>query len=197
LKTNDEEKRDFFKRIIHQANVNRDEMVHCMLGMKARGHRAYAHLGRVGSERESQTVARQRHSSGVDFVAPQRNSFEKLNVQKAATPVAAMKDPDTIKQSFKDERPSAVARDESSAEGADIEERRTSALFSAVKQLRGINHGQPEQKYEWKKQAQSRAEAFRAWYPPTTLNSRRTTLEPRDIGFPVLPFFCNITIYPC
>jgi hypothetical protein len=72
-----------------------------------------------------------------------------------------------------------VVLERSSAEGADTEERRTSALFSLVKQLQGINHRQPEQKYDWKKQAHSRADAFQAWYPPTTFQA----------WFPVLPSY--------
>jgi hypothetical protein len=172
LKTNDEEKREFLKSFIHQANVNRDNVARCILGMKPRGHRACVHL----EEGELREKAAQLPANGIPpeliYLLPNDNSFEKLHVQKAATPVVGMKDPDKIKQSFEDERPSAMVLARSSAEGADIEERRTSALFSLVKQLQGVSRGQPEQKYDWKMQAQSRADAFQAWHPPTTLNSR-------------------------
>jgi hypothetical protein len=154
LKTNDEEKREFLKSFIHQANVNRDKVVRCILGMKARGHGAYVHL-EEGKVREK---AKQLPANGIPpeliSLLPNDKYFEKLHVQKAATLVAGMEDPDKIKHSFKAERPNAVVLEGSSAEGADIEERRTSALFSLVKQLQCINHGQPEQKYDWKMQAQ-------------------------------------------
>ena len=170
LKTNDEEKREFLKHFIHQANVNRDKVVRCILGMKARGHRAYVHV----DEAKVREKAKQLPSNGIPpeliSLLPNDNSFEKLHVQKAATPVAGVKEKDQIKQSFKDERPNAVVLERSSAEGADIEERRTSAMFSLVKQLQGRNYGQPEQKYDWKMQAQGRADAFQAWHAPTTLN---------------------------
>jgi hypothetical protein len=171
LETYDEEKREFRESFIHQANVDRDTVVRCILRMKARGHRAYVHL----EEGEVRGKAKQLPANGIPpeliSLLPNDDSFEKLHVQTAATTVAGVKDPDKIKQSFKDEGPNAVVLDRSSAEGADIEERRTSALCSLVKQLQGIHHGQPEQKYDWKMQAQSRAGAFQAWHPPTTLNS--------------------------
>jgi hypothetical protein len=170
LKPNDEEKRQFLKHFIHQANVNRDKVVRRILGMKARGHRAYVHVG----EAKVREKAKQLLSNGIPpeliSLLPNDNSFEKLHVQKAATPVAGMKERDEIKESVKDERPSAVVLERSSAEGADIEERRTSAMFSLVKQLQNRNYGQPEQKYDWKMQAQGRVDAFQAWHDPTTLN---------------------------
>ena len=47
LKTNDEDKREDLKHIIFQAQVNREKVVKCILGMKRRGHRAfYAHRRR-------------------------------------------------------------------------------------------------------------------------------------------------------
>jgi beta-glucosidase-like glycosyl hydrolase len=115
LKTHDEEKRDFLKHFIHRANVNRDEVVRCMLGMKARGHRAYVHVDEA-KVRENQLPANGIPPESISLL-PNDNSFEKLRVQKAATPVDAMKDADKIRQSFKDERPNAVVLERSSAEG--------------------------------------------------------------------------------
>ena len=43
LKTNDEDKRDRLKHFIHQARVNREQVIRCILGMKRRGHRAYVY----------------------------------------------------------------------------------------------------------------------------------------------------------
>jgi hypothetical protein len=71
LGTNDEEKRNFLKHFIHQANVNRDKVVRCILGNEDPRASSVCALAIGGSERESQTVARQRHSFGIDFLAPQ------------------------------------------------------------------------------------------------------------------------------
>jgi hypothetical protein len=125
-------------------------------------------------EAEVREKAKHLPSNGIPpeliSLLPNDNSFEKLQVQKAATPVAGMKERDEIKECFEDERPNAVVLERSSAEGADIEERRASAMFSSVKQLQNRNYGQPEQKYDWKMQAQGSADAFQAWRAPTTLN---------------------------
>jgi hypothetical protein len=113
LKTNDEEKRYFLKHFIHQANVNRDKVVRCILG----------------NEAKVRQKAKQLFANGIPLelisLLPNDNSFEKLHVQNAATPGDAMKDPDKIKQSSKGEGPNAVVLERSSAEGADIEEMRT------------------------------------------------------------------------
>jgi hypothetical protein len=187
LKTNDEEKQEFLKSFILQANANRDKVVRCILGMRARGHRAYVRPDEGKVREKTQQLPTNGIPPELISVLPNDNSFEKLHVQMAATLVAGMKDPDKIKQSFKDERPNAVVLERSSAEGADIEERRTSALFSLGKQLQGINHGQPVQKYDWKMQAQSRADAFfQAWQ---TLHSCRSTLDRSNVGLPVSPNF--------
>jgi hypothetical protein len=86
LKTNDEEKREFLKHFIHQANVNRDKVVRCILGMKARRHRAYVHV----DETKVREKAKQLPANGIPLelisLLPNDNSFEKLHVQKATVP---------------------------------------------------------------------------------------------------------------
>jgi hypothetical protein len=64
LKTNDEEKRDFLKHFIHQANVNRDKVFRCILGMKAREHRAYVHM----EEAKVRKRATQLPANGMAFL---------------------------------------------------------------------------------------------------------------------------------
>jgi hypothetical protein len=129
LKTNVEEKREFLKHFIHQANVNSDKVVRCILGMKARGHRAYVRVDEANVREKAKQLPAHGIPPELISLLPNDNTFEKLHVQKAATPVAGMKEKDQIKQSFKDERPNAVVLERSSAEGADIEERRTSAIL--------------------------------------------------------------------
>ena len=92
LKTNDEEKRASLKNFIHQAQVNREKVVRCILAMKRRGHRAYVNVREDALRKKALQLPEQGVPPELISLLPNDNSFEKLRMQKAATPVERMKE---------------------------------------------------------------------------------------------------------
>jgi hypothetical protein len=86
LETNDEEKRQFLEHFFYQANVNRDKVVRSILGMKARGQRAYVRVGEAKVREKAKQLPSNGIPPGLILLLPNDNSFEKLHVQNAATP---------------------------------------------------------------------------------------------------------------
>ena len=121
LKTNDEDKREDLKNFIFQAQVNRDKVVRCILGMKRRGHRAFMHIDEYAMKRKALELPVQGVPPELITLLPNDGAYDKLHIQKAATPVEAMKrdlvEAAASSQSF---RPNAVVMESSSLEVGDI-----------------------------------------------------------------------------
>ena len=82
LKTCDEDKRDNLKHFIHQAQVNQEKVINCILAMKRRGHRAYVHVDEDQMRARAQELPEQGVPPEVISLLPNDNSFEKLRIQK-------------------------------------------------------------------------------------------------------------------
>ena len=91
LKTSDEEKRDNLKHFIHQAHVNRTKVVRCILRMKARGHRAFANIDAEDVAARARALPENGVPPELLHLLPNDNTLDKIQVQKAATPVEALR----------------------------------------------------------------------------------------------------------
>jgi hypothetical protein len=143
LKTNDEDKREGLKNFVFQAQVNRDKVVRFILGMKRRGHRAYMRI----DERQVREKAKQLPKQGVPpelvSLLPNDNAYDKMRVQKAATPVEGMKkNPEEAGVSIGTERPNAVVLERSALEEGDLKLKRESAMRALVDNITGDASGE-------------------------------------------------------
>ena len=137
LKSSDEDKRDDLKHFIHQAHVNRQKVLNCILGMKRRGHRAYMHVDEADARRIAEKLPEHGVPPELISLLPDDSSYDKLKIQKAATPVEGMKTTlNKAGESFKVERPNAVVLERSALEESDIQHKQYSALANLV---RGIS----------------------------------------------------------
>ena len=116
-------------KIIHQARVRRRAVVQMIIDAKRRGHRAFARL----SEQEVEDRAAGLPEDGVPpeivRVIGADDSLDKLQPQKAATPVDGRT---SEEHAFDGKRPQAVVQERSSASFADINEARLHALETLV-----------------------------------------------------------------
>ena len=136
LKTSDEDKRDNLKQFVHQAHVNRAKVVRCILQMKARGHRAYANVIAEDVAARARLLPENGVPPELLHLLPNDNTLDKIQVQKAATPVEALRsDLAQASQAFKEQRPNAVVLEQSSNEGADINDRRINTLITLTERL--------------------------------------------------------------
>ena len=136
LKSGDEDKRDNLKHFIHQAQVNRSKVDNCILAMRRRGHRSHVHINEAKVLEKAKLLPEQGIPPELISLLPSDNSFERMRVQKAATPVEGMKDTvDEAAKAFKDERPNAVVLERSCEEEGDIQIRRESTLRTLTAKL--------------------------------------------------------------
>ena len=139
LKVNDEDKRDNLKHFIHQARVNRDKVVQLILSMKRRGHRAYVHLDEEAIHRRAQKLPADGIRPELITLLPNDNAYDKLRMQKAATPVEGVKSKADADACAREERPLAVVMERSSVDEGDTQIRQSSALQALVTKLDGEN----------------------------------------------------------
>ena len=108
LKTGDSAGARNLQHVVHQARVRRRVVVELILDAKRRGHRAYVHL----QEHRVRARSEDMPDDGVppEFVRTlgSDDSMEKLQPQKAATPVAGRTVPE---DAFNHIRPRAVVQD--------------------------------------------------------------------------------------
>ena len=138
LKTNDEEKRDNLKHFIHQARVRQHKVIEVILAMKRVGHRAYANVNEAAVVRNAANLPVNGIPPELVSLLPNDKGFEKMRVQKAATPVEGMASTlEAAANRFKHDRPNAVVLERSAAEEGDVKVRQASALKSLVEMLDG------------------------------------------------------------
>ena len=87
LKTNHEEKRSSLKSFVHQATVRRDKVIRCILEFKRLGHRAYLQVDEEAMREKAKALPLNGIPPEVVHLLPNDSSMDKLQVQKAATPV--------------------------------------------------------------------------------------------------------------
>ena len=113
------------KHVIHQARVRRHVVVTLILDARARGHIAYKHLDEDAVKARAELLP-------VDDIPPELikvlindDSIDKLQPQKAATPVAGRV---AETAAFKHVRPHAVVQERSCADRSDINEQHLSSM---------------------------------------------------------------------
>ena len=136
LKTNDEDKRDSLKNFVFQAQVNRQKVVNFILGMKRRGHRAFMKVSEERVREKAKQLPQQGIPPELVSLLPNDNAYDKMRVQKAATPVEGMKSsPAEAGVSIGSERPNAVVLERSALEEGDLKIKRERAVRALVENL--------------------------------------------------------------
>ena len=111
--------------------------------MKQRGHRAYMIIDEDKVKAKAQQLPEQGIPPELISLLPNDNAFEKLRLQKAATPVEGLKsNPADADASIASERPNAVVLERSAAEEGDIKIRRERAIRELVKSVTGETTGE-------------------------------------------------------
>ena len=116
--------------------MNREKVVRLILSIKRRGHRAYVHL----DEEVVRSRAEKLPADGVPpeliTLLPNDNSYDKLRMQKPATPVEAMDRTGAVAaKNLSDQRPLAVVLERSSTEQADAQIRQNTGLHTFLTRL--------------------------------------------------------------
>ena len=83
----DDEDVGALSKFIHQATVRRSIVVSLIQGAKERGHRAYVHLDMSEVTRKAQALPENGVPPEIRKLVPLDNSLDKIQMQKAATPV--------------------------------------------------------------------------------------------------------------
>ena len=138
LKTNDEDERDNLKNFVFQAQVNRKKVVNLILSMKRRGHKAFMRVDEQAVREKAMQLPEQGVPPELISLLPNDSSFDKLRMQKAATPVEGMKA--TLAEAGScvgAERPNAVVLARSALEEGDLKIRREEAIRTLVDSLSG------------------------------------------------------------
>ena len=129
LKTSDEDQRDSLKHFIHQAHVRQHRIIEVIMAMKRIGHRAYVNVDEAAVRRNAAHLPEYGIPPELISLLPNDNGFDKLRMQKAATPVEGMKKCLTeAADRFKEDRPNAVVLERSTAEEGDVKLRQAAAL---------------------------------------------------------------------
>ena len=121
-------KTETLRNFIHQATVRRDRVAKLILEMKKLGHRAYMHLNEDAVRAKAINLPEHGIPPELVHVLPNDDSLDKLQVQKAATPVDGRQkietdaDMEKAQEYFKDQIPNAVVMERSSKEAVDLNE---------------------------------------------------------------------------
>ena len=140
LKTNESDDRDALSKFVHQARVRRHVVVDRILEARARGHRAYVLVDPARVRQKALELPEDGVPPELLQLLPDDQSLDKLQVQKAATPVEGRrdaKDPEEAARAIAVQRPNAVVCEKSCNDEGDINERRWEALRHVAEQLEG------------------------------------------------------------
>ena len=181
LKTNDEDKREDLKHFVHQAKVNRAKVIRCILGMKARGHRAYIHVDEAKVVEKAKQLPEDGIPPELISLLPNENAYEKMRAQKAATPVDGMKTSPTVGAGFREERPNAVVMERSSMEEGDIQLRRHASIRTLVNQRLGHGSDDRESQLPIEQQSADNARFLCALTTNKIMEIAACFLDPRSL----------------
>ncbi len=121
LKTNDEDSKESMAAFIHQAIVRRHVVVELIESMQRRGHRAYAKVNLEKMRaRAREELPEHGTMSGIAKLIPYDDLLSKIQIQKAATPVAVPDSMEAAVSSLNCLRPNAVVLERSSEAETDI-----------------------------------------------------------------------------
>jgi len=130
LKTgDDEDTKESLSKFIHQAIVRRHVVVELIENAHRRGHRAYknVNLERMRA-RAKEVLPENGIMPEIAKLLPLDDSMDKIQVQKAATPVNAPSDLEQAATELQRVRPNGVVLEKSSLDEADINVQRVTAL---------------------------------------------------------------------
>ena len=138
LKTSDEgDEKDALAHFIHQAMVRRDVVLELITKAHARGHRAYRHLDMERVRERAMSLPVEGIPEGIAKLLPYDDLLNKIQVQKAATPVPGRTDLDGVARQLSTMKPNGVVLEKSSYDEADINAQRIAALQHFTQRLNG------------------------------------------------------------
>ncbi|CAK0901015.1 unnamed protein product, partial [Prorocentrum cordatum] len=122
-------------KFIHQAVVRRDVVVKLIEGAKKRGHRAYQHVCMEDVRKKAAELPDGEVPPEIMRLVPLDNELDKIQMQKAATPVPR---PDGLQEAaeiLETAKGNAVVLEKSSFDDGDINAQRVEALRSFVQRV--------------------------------------------------------------
>ena len=122
-------------QFVHQALVRRDVVLQLIQGAKNRGHRAYANVDMGRAHAKAQALPENGVPPELIRVIPHDDHLDKVQVQKAATPVGGRSDLKGAGHDLATSRPNAVVMEKSSYDDADINSQRIRVLHHYAEQL--------------------------------------------------------------
>ena len=111
LKTNEEDNPKAMASFIHQAYVRRHVVVKLIVDAKQRGHRAYAHVDIANVHAKAEALPEGGVPLELVTLLPHDGDLDKIQIQKAATPVSGRADVASVAQTICDTKPNAVVLD--------------------------------------------------------------------------------------
>ena len=128
LKTRDESDPKAFAHHVHQAMVRRRVVVQLIEGAVARGHRAYASVAIEHVREKALKLPDQGVPPEIIHLLPHDTDLDKVQVQKAATPVPGRTDIETAARKLGQNCPNAVVLEKSGEDDGDMNVQRIAAL---------------------------------------------------------------------
>eukprot|EP00959_Pyramimonas_sp_CCMP1952_P197146 4122876-Pyramimonas_sp.AAC.1 len=122
-------------KFVHQALVRRDVVVKLIEGAKMRGHRAYQHVCMEEVRKKAAELPDGEVPPEIMRLVPLDNALDKIQMQKAATPVPR---PDGLHEAaeiLEATKGNAVVLEKSSFDDGDINAQRVEALRSFVQRV--------------------------------------------------------------
>ena len=135
LKTNEEDSPESMATFIHQALVRRSVVVKLIEDAKKRGHRAYRLIDIEAMHKKSRMLPEKGVPPEILRVLPHDDHLDRIQVQKAATPIGGRGDLAGAANELSQTIPNAVVLEKSSQEQADINAQRMACLRGFAERL--------------------------------------------------------------
>ena len=106
------------------------------MGAKARGHRAYINVDGKKVADKARFLLEDGVPAEILHFLPNDNTLDKIQIQKAATPVEGLrKNLGAMSAAFAEQRPTAVLMERSGNDVVDVNARRVTAMNSLMQQF--------------------------------------------------------------
>ena len=122
-------------RTLSTKHESEDVVVKLIEDVKARGHRAYRHVNLDRVRGKAKKLPADGVPPEIVRLLPHDDDLDKIQVQKAATPVAGRSDLDGAAQSLSESRPNAVVLEKSTDDAADINAQRIASVRQFAQRL--------------------------------------------------------------
>ena len=144
LKTRDEDDPKACAHLVHQATVRRGVVVQLIEGAVRRRHRAYASVSLDRVREKALRLPESGVPPEIVQLLQHDADLDKVQVQKAATPVPGRTDVATAAASLGQGCPNAVVLEKSSTDDSDINAQRIAALRHLRDKLQGWSERNPD-----------------------------------------------------